>query len=137
MNDFTLEIRRKKCIIVIENLLKRQDIKVSIFKKKMPKNTNSPAYRRKMAEFLSGRSIKYCSERIDGIENVVGKSGSLTLRDGELLVFSSGDIVMRARVDELNASELLSLEGVILSAPDLEHGGKERTIIAYYTYYRK
>lgn len=110
---------------------------MSIFSKKMPKNTNSKAYRIKMAEFLNGRAIKYCSERIDGVETVVGKAGSLTLRDGELLVFSSGDIVMRARVEELNASELLSLEGVILTAPDHEHGGKERTVIAYYTYYRK
>lgn len=110
---------------------------MSIFKKKMPKNTNSKAYRIKMAEFLNGRAIKYCSERIDGVENVVGKAGSLTVRNGEFLVFSSGDIVMRAKIEELNASELLSLEGVILNAPDYEHGGKERTIIAYYTYYRK
>lgn len=110
---------------------------MSIFKKKMPKNTNSKAYRVKMAEFLNGRAIKYCSERIDGVENVVGKAGSLTVRNGEFLVFSSGDIVMRARIEELSASELLSLEGVILTAPDYEHGGKERTIIAYYTYYRK
>jgi len=34
-------------------------------------------------------------------------------------------------------SELMSLEGVILSGPDYEQGGKERTVIAYYTYYRK
>ncbi len=103
----------------------------------MPKNENSLAYKLKMAEFLNGRAIKYCGERIDGIETVVGKAGSLTVRDGEFLVFSSGDIVMRAKVEELHASELLSLEGVILTAPDLEHGGKERTVIAYYTYYRK
>lgn len=34
-------------------------------------------------------------------------------------------------------SELMSLEGVILQGPDLARGGEERTVIAYYTYYRK
>ena len=90
-----------------------------------------------MAKTLDGRPIKYCTERKDGIDLVIGRAGSLTIRDGEFLVFSSGDIVMRAKVEELKASELLSLEGVILTAPDLEHGNVERTIIAYYTYYRK
>ena len=31
----------------------------------------------------------------------------------------------------------LSKDGVVLTGPDLEHGGKERTVIAYYVYYRK
>ncbi|MBE6608342.1 MAG: hypothetical protein E7633_07285 [Ruminococcaceae bacterium] len=110
---------------------------MSIFKRKLPKNENSTAYRIQMAKTLDGRAIKYCTERKDDVDLVIGRAGSLTIRDGEFLVFSSGDIVMRAKIEDLKASELLSLEGVILTAPDLEHGCAERTIIAYYTYYRK
>jgi len=43
---------------------------------------------------------------------------------------------MRTNVEDMHASELLSLDGVIITAPDLEQGGKERTIIAYYKYFR-
>ena len=36
----------------------------------------------------------------------------------------------------MQAWELLSKDGVVITAPDLEHGGRERTIIVYYVYYR-
>jgi hypothetical protein len=36
----------------------------------------------------------------------------------------------------MQASELLSLEGAIITAPDLENGGIMRTVIAYYVYFR-
>ena len=86
---------------------------------------------------LHGMAIKYVTERKGEIEEVVGKGGSLSIRNGELLVFSSGDIVMRASTSELQASELLSGDGVILTAPDLEHDGQMRSVIAHYVYYRK
>lgn len=87
---------------------------------------------------LPGKVIKYVSERTpDGsTDTIIGKEGSLTVRDGQLLVFSSADIVFRAAIDALDASELLSLDGVILEGEDLEHGGVRRKIIAYYKYYR-
>ena len=100
-------------------------------------NPDSPAYRRAMAKKLNGRAVKYVTERLDNVDNVVGHSGALIVRDDEFMVFSSSDIVFRTKVDELRASELLSLEGVILTAPDYGRGGEERTIIAYYTYYLK
>lgn len=40
-----------------------------------------------------------------------------------------------AKVDTLVAWEFMSLEGVTLTAPDLVTG-KERTVMAYYKYYR-
>ena len=112
---------------------------MGLFKKKVKKE-DTPEYRRKMAERLADKHIKYVSERIDGIENIIGREGALNLRDGEFIVFCAvrGDkheVLFRANVDELSAWELLSLEGVVLTAPDLEHGGAVRTIIAYYTYY--
>ena len=36
----------------------------------------------------------------------------------------------------MQAWELLSKDGVVITAPDLEHGGVERTIIVFYVYYR-
>jgi hypothetical protein len=36
----------------------------------------------------------------------------------------------------MKASELLSLDGVIITAPDLERNGEEHTIVAYYKYFR-
>ena len=58
------------------------------------------------------------------------------MRDGELLVFASADILMRCDIEEMQAWELLSKDGVVITAPDKEHGGIERTIIVYYVYYR-
>lgn len=86
---------------------------------------------------LSGKIIKYVTERTpDGsTDTIIGKEGSLTIRDGELIVLSSSNIVFRCKIDTLLASELLSLEGVILEGEDLESGA-QRKIIAYYKYYR-
>lgn len=104
-------------------------------KKKQPKE-GTPAFRRMMAQKIAGKHIKYVTERFGNEELVIGKEGSLTLRGDEFIVFASSDILFRANVDELNASELMSLDGVILTAPDLEHGGQLRSIVAYYLYYR-
>ena len=88
---------------------------------------------------LNGRQIKYVVERLPDEESdiVIGRTGALILKGDELLVYSDEKVLFRAVTNELDASELLSLEGVILSAPDIEHGRRPRTVIAYYTYYRK
>ncbi|MCQ2431168.1 MAG: hypothetical protein MJ175_01050 [Clostridia bacterium] len=107
-----------------------------IFKKKP--DENSKAFRQEMAEKVAGRHIKYVSERQDGIDVILGKDGSLSIRDGNLIVSAAGvtDVIFRGEITELKISELMSLEGAIITGPDLEHGGMERTIIAYYKYYR-
>lgn len=104
-------------------------------RKKGPKE-GTVAFRRMMAQKIAGKHIKYVTERFGNEELVIGKEGSLTIRGDEFIVFASSDILFRAYVDELTASELMSLDGVILTAPDLEHDGIERTIVAYYLYYR-
>ena len=106
-----------------------------LFKKKKL-DENSPAFRIMMAEKVAGKHIKYVTERIDNNDNVIGREGSLCLRGDELLVFASSDILFRAKVVDLKISELMSLDGVILTGPDIEHGGAYRTVIAYYLYYR-
>ena len=97
--------------------------------------TDSVAYRRQMAERVAGQSIKYTTERVGDVDLVIGRSGALILRNDELIVYASQDVVFRANVTELSISELMSRDGVILTGPDRSQDGRVRTVIAYYTYY--
>ena len=100
-------------------------------------NPNSRRYKLDMAAHLDGMPLKCVTERKDGVEEVVGKSGSITVRNGELLLFAGLDIVFRCDVLEMSAWELMSLDGAVITAPDKEHGGEERTVTAHYTYWRR
>ena len=100
------------------------------------KNPNSRRYRYDMARKICGHHVKYVTERIDNVDEVIGRSGGLNIRDDELLVFASADVLMRCKIAEMEAAELLSKDGVVITAPDLEHGGKMRTVVVYYVYYR-
>ena len=100
-------------------------------------NPNSKRYRYEMARRISGHHVRYVTERINDVDEVIGRSGSLNIRDDELLVYASFDVLMRCRIADMQASELLSKDGVVITAPDLEHGGKMRTVIAYYVYHTK
>ena len=110
-----------------------------IFKRLFKPKENSVAFRVEMANRLAGRAIKYCVERNmeDSSEKVIGHAGSLSIKDDEFIVLASADIVFRCKVTELHAWELMSNDGAMLTAPDLTQGGKERTVIVYYTYYIK
>ncbi len=101
------------------------------------KNINSKRYKRDLAEYLNGRSLKCVTERIEGIEEVIGKSGAIIKKDDELIVYASQDVILRTKILDLYAWELLSLEGVVITAIDIEHGGVERSIVAYYSYWRQ
>lgn len=113
---------------------------IGIFKRLFKnKNENSKSFRIDMAKHLSGRAIKYCTERNpeDGSDLVIGHAGSLSIKDDEFIVLSSADIVFRCKITEMRAWELMSNDGAMITAPDLTQGGKERTIMVYYTYYIK
>lgn len=86
---------------------------------------------------LHGQAIRYVTERIHDNDDVIGRGGSLTVTDTELLLFASGEIIFRAKIEDVKASDLLSGDGVVLSAPDLMHNGENRTVIAYFVYHRK
>ena len=103
--------------------------------KRTPKE-GTPAYRQMMAQKIAGKHLKYVTERIGNEETVVGKEGSICVRDGEVLVYASMDVLFRCPVDQMDASELMSLDGVILSGPDATRDGEVRKIVAYYLYYR-
>lgn len=104
---------------------------------KRKKEREDKKIRDALIQRLSGKIIKYCSERAqDGSGDIIiGKDGSLTIRDGELIVLASADIVFRCQIDGLLASELLSRDGVILEGYDTQ-AKRHRKIIAYYKYYR-
>ena len=101
------------------------------------KNPDSKKYRRDMAEMVCGQHIKYVTENRNGVEEVIGRNGGLNIRNDEFILYASADVIFRCKVDDLRAWELLSKDGVVLTGPDLEHGGVERTVIAFYVYYRK
>ena len=106
-------------------------------KKIFCRKENSRAYRRERAARLHGLVIRYVTERHGDNEDVIGRGGNLSIHKDELLVFSSGEILLRAKVDELDVSELMSGDGVILTAPNLEEDGRVRTMTAHYVYHRK
>ena len=108
-----------------------------ISKMKMNRDPESKAFRREMAMSVCGQHIKYVTEKRDGVDEVIGRSGGLNIRDDEFIVYASSDVLFRCRVDDLQLWELLSKDGVVITGPDLEHDGKERTIIAFYVYHRK
>ena len=99
------------------------------------KDPSSKAFRREMAKKIAGHTIKYVTERVNDVDEVIGRHGSLSVRDGEFIVFASENVLFRCKVDDMQAWELLSKDGVVITAPDLEKGGEERTIIVYYVYY--
>ena len=100
------------------------------------KNPDSKRYKWDMARQMCGHHIKYVTEKRNDVDEVIGRSGGLNIRDDELLVFASADVIMRCKIEQMQAWELLSKDGVVITALDLEHGGVERTIIVYYVYYR-
>lgn len=99
-------------------------------------NPDSPEFRWKMARQICNHHVRYVTERINDVEEVIGKNGALNIKGDELLVFASSNVLMRCKVEEMQAWELLSKDGVVITAPDLEHDGVERTIMVFYVYYR-
>lgn len=99
---------------------------------------NSKKFRWEMARSVEGQHIKYVTEKKDGeVDEVIGRNGGLNIRGEEFIVYASAKVLFRCKVDDLQIWELLSKDGVVLTGPDIESGGKERTVVAYYVYYRK
>lgn len=101
-----------------------------------PKKEDSKRFRLEMAEMISKKLIRYVTERKDDVEEVIGKSGAFSIRNGEFIVFASSEVVFRTPVEDMKAWELLSGDGAVLTGIDLEHGSVERTITVHYVYYR-
>lgn len=105
-------------------------------------NEDTPAFRRKMAEKLDGRVVKYVTERVDGIETVIGREGHANIvgtgaggEKNEFAVTCGIDEIFRAEIETMRAWELLSLDGAVLTAFD-KTVSRVRTVVIYYQYYR-
>ena len=107
---------------------------MSLFKRKTPEEKLS--FQLAMAEKMIRNRLRYATERDGDTDSVIGKNGGFNVRDGQLIVSADNRVIFRCNIEEMSVSELMSLEGVIITAPDIESGGKVRTIICYYVYYR-
>ena len=102
------------------------------------KNPESYAYRLKRARALHGQAIKYVTERREDNDDVVGRSGSLAIHGDTFIVSCSNvDRLFSCYIKDLEASDLMSGDGVIVKGKNKLEGGKERTITVHFVYYRK
>ena len=100
------------------------------------KNPNSYAFKLERAKSLHGQPVKYVTEHRNGNEDVIGRGGAMCLHGEEFIVDSSGERVFSCNVRDLEASNLMSGDGVVIKGPD-SLSGKVRTITVHFVYYRK
>ena len=101
------------------------------------KNPNSYSFRLQRARELHGQVIKYVTENRNGNEDVIGMGGALAVHGDNFIVDSSGDRVFMCEIRHLDASWLMSGDGVIIKGPNLLEGGKLRIITVHFVYHRK
>ena len=101
------------------------------------KNPESYAFRLERARSLHGQAVKYVTEHRNDNEDVIGRGGSLALHGETFIVDSSGDRIFCCNVRDLEANNLMSGDGVVITGPDSLHGGAVRTITVHFVYYRK
>ena len=100
-------------------------------------NTESYAFRLERARSLHGQAVKYVTEHRDGNEDVIGRGGALAVHGDTFIVDSSGERLFVCEIKHLEASTLMSGDGVVIKGPNLLEDGKERTITVHFVYYRK
>lgn len=109
---------------------------MSLFRKKLPKNEDSRAYRLQKAASYDGMLLQYVTERKESGEVVLGKGGSVSVREGEVIVLCAQQIVFRCKAENLSASDLLSGNGAIFTGIDTLTDTL-RTLVVHFSYYRK
>ena len=101
------------------------------------KSPDSYAFKLERARELHGQPVKYVTEHRNGNEDVIGRGGALCLKNNEFIVDSSGDRIFVTDIADLEASYLMSGDGVIIKGKNKLESGKERTITVHFVYYRK
>jgi len=99
-------------------------------------NENSKKYKREKAKSYDGKLLRYVTESTEKGEVVIGKDGNMTLHDGKLIINGSGKTLFVCDAEEVVCGDLMSLDGVVVTGFD-EVTGKERSVVAYFKYYRK
>ena len=106
-----------------------------IFCKKV--KTDSYAFKLERARELHCQPVKYVTEHVNGNEDVIGRGGARCLKGDDFIVDSSGDRLFVTDVRDMEASYLMSGDGVIIKGKNKLQDGKERTITVHFVYYRK
>ena len=100
-----------------------------------PSATKERKAKIELAKKLNGKPLKCVCERKNGIEEIIARDGAIVMDNGKIIIYGGQDIVFRADFMSVNAGELLSLEGIVVQGID-EMSGEERSIVAYYKYWR-
>jgi hypothetical protein len=87
---------------------------------------------------LHGREIRYVSKRDSTtyVENVIGKNGEIVVTNDEFSLVCNNKIIFSSSIKNLCGSDMMSLDGMILTSYNNDIGADEK-IIVYYKYYRK
>ena len=101
------------------------------------KKPGSYAFKLERARSLHGQPVKYVTEHINGNEDVIGRGGAMAVHGDTFIVDSSGDRLFVCEIKNLEASYLMSGDGVIITGPNMLEDGKVRTITVHFVYYRK
>lgn len=104
---------------------------MGLFKKK-----DKYAPTRKELERFNGKAIQYAIERVDGVEQMLGKDGGIIVLDDVIVVMCEAHEVFRCKIKGATVAELLSGNGVEISGFDA-YTGEKRYTVAHYSYYRK
>ena len=101
------------------------------------KNQNSYSFRMKRAKELHGQAVKYVTERRGDNDDVVGRGGAMAVHGDKFIIDTSGERLFMCDIAELEASYLMSGDGVIITGPNLLENRKMRTVTVHFVYYRK
>lgn len=105
---------------------------MGLFKRKKDKFALSAKELRR----FDGKPIQYAVERIDGIEQVLGKNGGIIVLSDVIVVMCEAHEVFRCRIKGASVAELMSGNGIEISGVD-DYTEKVRSVTAHYSYYRK
>ena len=102
------------------------------------KNPNSYTFKLERARELHGQPVKYITENRDNNDDVIGNGGALCLHGEDFIVDSSGERVFRCKVRDMEASYLMSGDGVVIKGHDELHGNTYRAITVHFVnFYRR
>ena len=89
------------------------------------------------AKYLNEKKLEYVTKRDDGTETVICRDSVILFRDKRICIYDGPNVVFQCDPEQMDAGELMSLEGVVITAPDLTRGGEIVTVVAYYKYWRE
>jgi len=98
------------------------------------RNKNKAGMDIKNLRALDKKPVKYVTERDPESyrELKLGDEGAINVGDTEFTVVCGGINVIRCKLTEVNAAELMNKSGLTVKGFDLD-SGREKSVIAYYS----